>query len=190
MKIIRFLDSRCLKALEPSNPEILESLRENHLVESARKKTGLGAVIVCCVLLWAIAGSMPYGCGRKAMPEPPRGEKPPAVNDLSYRLVNNTIELTWTVPAAAAGKDKTPISGFLIYEFKQPMMASECPNCPKYFEKIGDVPLQGSPGAEDGLRTMVFVQPIEAGYRHIYKVATVNEAGMFSRDSNEIELSY
>jgi hypothetical protein len=37
---------------------------------------------------------------------------------------------------------------------------------------------------------VVFAQPIDMGYRYIYKVAAVAANGTFSRDSNEIEFVY
>jgi hypothetical protein len=164
-------------------------LRDHHLVESARKKTGLAAVLACSVLLWASAVLMFYGCGRKDLPEPPRGKRPPAVNDLSYKVSNNTVELTWTIPATAAAAE-SPVTGFFIYEFKQTRMESECPNCPKFFNKIGEVPVRSSVSVEDELPSVAFVQPIDVGYRYIYKVVSVNDDEIFSRDSNEVELVY
>jgi hypothetical protein len=164
-------------------------LRNIHLVEIAREKTDLAAVIVCTGLLWTLAAFMLFGCGRKDLPEPPRGQRPPAVNDLSYRVIRNTIELAWTIPTTAETAE-SPVSGFLIYEFKQSRLAAECPNCPKFFRKIGEVPLRSSGDVEGELPTVVFAQPIDAGYRYIYKVVSVNDDELFSSDSNEVELVY
>jgi len=159
------------------------------LFEKREKRTGILTAIAFAILFWALPTLMICGCGRKAPPEPPRGKRPPAVNDLSYRIINNTIQLSWTIPETA-DKDMSPITGFLIYQFKQPRSESECPNCPKRFIEVGDVPVRSAGTAQGERRAVVFELGIEAGNTYAYKIIAYNDNGDFSRDSNAVEFVY
>ena len=141
------------------------------------------------VVLWLAAVVMVWGCGKKGPPEPPSGDRPPEVNDLAYSIAENTIKLSWTVPQTTE-KAKTPVEGFIVYQYKQPGHERECPNCPVIFKKIGDVPVRGDSRDQPGPRPLVFVQSIERGYRYIYKVKAYNDEGIASRDSNLIEFAF
>lgn len=141
------------------------------------------------LLIWLAAAGMVGGCGMKAPPEPPRGDKPPAVDDLSYSVSDNTVTLGWTLPQAAANA-KTAVTGFLIYQSRQPAYERECPNCPVIFEKIGEVPVRQGSRSQAGAQPITFVQNIQSGYRYIYKVKAYDKAGAASRDSNFVQFIF
>jgi hypothetical protein len=141
---------------------------------------GALAVAVCLT-----AGGIIWGCGKKGPPQPPRGDSPPRVSDLDYHIEGNTVRLSWTLPQTTA-KAKTPVTGFLIYQYKQSAHERECTNCPVIFEKVGDVPVRDN----DRTQPIVFVQTIEPGYRYIFKVTAYNRAEMASKDSNHVEFLY
>ena len=123
------------------------------------------------------------GCGKKAPPEPPSGNRPPQVMDLAYSITENTIKLSWTIPQTTA-KAKNEVSGFLIYKYQQPAIERECPNCPIIYQRIGDAPAQAS------LQPMIFTDTIEQGYRYIYMVKAYDDRGIGSRESNLIEFMF
>jgi len=141
------------------------------------------------VMLWLTAAVMVWGCGKKGPPEPPSGDKPPAVHDLSYSISENTIKLSWTVPPTTE-KAKTPVAGFLIYQYQQSAHERECPNCPVIFKEIGNVLVRGGGRGQPEARPLVFVQTIEPGYRYIYKVKAYNDGGIAGRDSNSVEFLF
>ena len=137
---------------------------------------------------WMASTFILYGCGKKALPEPPSGNRPPKVTDLGYSISANTIKLSWTIPKTS-DKAKSPVSGFFIYRSKQSLVEDDCPNCPIYFLKIEDVPVRGGvSGRPDP--SVVFAQDIEPGYRYIYKVKAYDDSGVVGRDSNLIDFMY
>ena len=128
------------------------------------------------------------GCGNKAMPEPPSGNRPPKVVDLGYSINENAIKLRWTIPKTS-DKAKSPVTGFLIYRSKQSSVKADCPNCPVYFLKIGDVLVRGGVSGRPEA-SVVFAQAIEPGYRYIYKVRAYDDDGVTGKDSNLIDFTY
>ena len=154
------------------------------LPKIAAVAVGALAVAVCLT-----AGGIIWGCGKKGPPQPPRGDSPPRVSDLDYSIEGNTVRLSWTLPQTTA-KAKTPVTGFLIYQYKQSAHERECTNCPVIFEKVGDVPVRDNERKQPGTQPIVFVQTIEPGYRYIFKVTAYSRAGTASKDSNHVEFLY
>jgi hypothetical protein len=150
---------------------------------------------VCILVLLTLASAtwmasvfMLSGCGNKAMPEPPSGNRPPKVIDLGYSISENTIKLSWTIPKTS-DKAKSPVTGFLIYRSKQSSVKADCPNCPIYFLKAGDVLVRGGVSGRPE-SSVVFTQAIESGYRYIYKVKAYDADGVAGKDSNLIDFTY
>jgi len=137
---------------------------------------------------WMASVFMLSGCGKKAPPVPPSGNKPPKVIDLGYSISENTIKLSWTIPKTS-DKAKSPVTGFLIYRSKQSSAEADCSNCPIYFLKIGDVLVRGGV-SEKPAPSVAFAQTIEPGYRYIYKVKAYDDDGGAGKDSNLIDFTY
>jgi hypothetical protein len=146
------------------------------------------ALLILFSATWMASTFILFGCGNKAMPEPPSGNRPPKVIDLGYSISENTIKLSWTIPKTS-DKAKSPVSGFLIYRSKQSSVRADCPNCPIYFLKIGDVLVRGGVSGRPET-SVVFAQAIEPGYRYIYKVRAYDDDGAAGKDSNLIEFMY
>jgi len=154
------------------------------------------AIVNICILTmltlvpatWMTSTFMLSGCGKKASPKPPSGNRPPKVTDLGYSISANTIKLSWTIPKTS-DKAKSPATGFLIYRSKQSSAEDDCPNCPIYFLKVEDVPVRGGVSGKPE-PSVVFAQTIEPGYRYIYKVKAYDDDGVVGRDSNVIDFSY
>ena len=146
------------------------------------------AMLTLVSVTWMASTCMLSGCGKKASPKPPSGNRPPQVTDLGYSISENTIKLSWTIPKTN-DKAKSPATGFLIYRSKQSSAEDDCPNCPIYFLKIEDVPVRGGVSGKPE-PSVVFAQDIEPGYRYIYKVKAYDDDGVVGRDSNVIDFSY
>jgi hypothetical protein len=146
------------------------------------------AMLTLICATWMASVFMLSGCGNKALPEPPSGNRPPKVIDLGYSISENTIKLSWTVPKTS-NKAKSPVTGFLIYRSKQSSVKADCPNCPIYFLKIGDVLVRGGISGRPE-SSVVFAQAIEPGYRYIYKVKAYDDDGVAGKDSNLIDFTY
>ena len=150
-----------------------------------------GRILVLLTLVpaaWMASVFMLSGCGNKALPEPPSGNRPPKVIDLGYSISENTIKLSWTVPKTS-DKAQSPVTGFLIYRSKQSSVKADCPNCPIYFLKIEDVLVRGDVSGKPE-SSVVFIQAIEPGYRYIYKVTAYDGDGIVGKDSNLIDFTY
>ena len=138
--------------------------------------------------IWMTSVFMLSGCGKKALPNPPSGNKPPKVIDMVYSISETTIKLSWTIPKAS-DKAKSPVTGFYIFRSKQSSIEADCPNCPVQFLKIGDILVRGSVSGKPE-RSVVFSQTIEPGYRYIYKVTAYNDDGVAGQDSNLIDFTF
>jgi Fibronectin type III domain len=137
---------------------------------------------------WLISAFLVLGCGKKAMPEPPMGNRPPKVIDLGYNISENIIKLSWTIPKTS-DKAKSQATGFFIYRSKQSSAEADCPNCPIHFLKIGDVLVRGGVSGSPE-PSVVFAQTLEPGYRYIFKVKAYDDDGVTGKDSNSIEFTY
>lgn len=146
------------------------------------------ALLTLVSATWMTSAFMLSGCGNKALPEPPSGNRPPRVVDLGYSIDENTIKLSWTVPKTS-DTAKSPVTGFLIYRSKQSSVDADCANCPIYFLKIGDALVRGGV-SENPEPSVVFTQTIETGYRYIYKVKAYDDDGVAGKDSNLIDFTY
>ncbi|MCP4624854.1 MAG: hypothetical protein GY850_15215 [bacterium] len=157
------------------------------MINHFHSKVRHARALTLAAVLWLAATMMIGGCGKKGPPEPPSGNKPPRVMDLAYSITKNTIKLSWTMPQTTA-RAKTPVTGFLIYQYQQPVIERECANCPVIFKQIGDVPAHGAGQASS--QPLIFTQTIEPGYRYIFKVKAYEDRGIGSRDSNSVEFMF
>ncbi|RZB35250.1 MAG: hypothetical protein SRB1_01018 [Desulfobacteraceae bacterium Eth-SRB1] len=129
------------------------------------------------------------GCGRKALPVPPRHEPPPTVNDLSSSIEGDMLRLSWTVPEANK-KIMSNLSGFVVYRSKKMVSGSECKKCPLLFKRIADVPVDVINQKDSKKKNMTYNETLGKGYRYIYKVAVYTNTGASGKDSNYIEFDH
>ena len=140
-----------------------------------------GLLVAMVVIMW--------GCGKKGPPEPPTGSRPPRVRDLSYGLSKNSLKLSWTIPQPDE-KAQLPITGFFIYRSEQRVNEEDCPNCPKIFKIIGDVPVRETEPGQTGQLPLTFTETIRPGYRYTYKVHGYSADGIRSQNSNFVEFTH
>jgi len=124
------------------------------------------------------------GCGKKAPPIPPRQKPVPAVSDLKHSIDGDMLTLTWTIPK---GKEKTAPDGFIVYRYKRPISDSPCKNCPKLFQRVSEIPIDG-PGYEN--KNIEYREEIEKGFVYTYKVVLYTKSGVSSADSNYVDFSF
>ena len=129
------------------------------------------------------------GCGKKAPPRAP-GQMPlPVVKDLKITIGRDLLWLTWTIPVA---KDKIDMefTGFSVYRSKTAITKSDCKNCPIQFKRVDQIPVEVKPINEPYRSTMSYEEPLEKGFRYIYKVIGHGDNGRVSGDSNLVDLKY
>ena len=127
------------------------------------------------------------GCGKKAPPKPPRQEEPPVVNDLSYSLDGDRLNLTWTIPEVK-GNVKSGLGGFYVFRSKKSVSESDCKNCLKIFKRVADISLEVM--GNSGKDSMKYAEVLEKAYRYIYKVVVYTTNGVMGEDSNVVDFTY
>ncbi len=130
------------------------------------------------------------GCGRKAPPVTSRPAPPPAVNDLSRQMQEDTLKLNWTIPKHK-GKIHPDLEGFFVYRSQKPLSESECPDCPLKFKLVADIGKKAvTSSAKLTKGRMAYSETLAKGYRYIYKVVAYNDSGSRFGDSNLVEFNY
>ncbi|MFO8240449.1 MAG: hypothetical protein R6T90_05575 [Dissulfuribacterales bacterium] len=137
-------------------------------------------IFTFCILL--------ASCGRKAPPVPPGTLRPEAINDLSYTIIPDGIELKWGVPVR--NRDDSPlvrIKGFRLLKAEIPH-EEYCEDCPPPFGQIIEVPFDAEPKKA---RKMVYEdRTVRSGMHYIYKVRTVKGWLNVSDTSNQVSLAW
>ena len=137
------------------------------------------------VLVSALLAGMLFGCGRKLPPSPPAKYMPPVAADLSFRLEENRVTLSWTVPPLQ-DKDQPAPAGFHIMRARQMASEAGCSDCKLEFRQIGDVTSRGKkPGSP-----LHFSETLLPGYKYVYKVIAYDAKGYEGKDSKPIEVTF
>ena len=137
-------------------------------------------ILACIILL--------VGCGRKGMPVPPGTIRPTAVKDLSYRIMPNGVELSWTVPIR--NRDGSPvesIKGFDLFKAEGPVDET-CEGCPPQFGHPIEVPFEARP--EEARKMYYEDRTLSPGTRYIYEVRTVKGWLNISDPSNRVSFAW
>ncbi len=142
--------------------------------------------IIVRILIIVVFSIFLSGCGKKAPPKPPRQEKLPVVDDLSYSLDGNNLKLTWTIPEVKR-KVKSGLGGFYVFRSKKSVLEPDCKNCPKIFKRAADIfPEDMGNSGKDSIKYAV---ALEKGYRYIYKVVIYTNNGVTGKDSNIVDFT-
>lgn len=142
----------------------------------SRKRHHPTTLLLICSLLALIPALA--GCGKKGPPVAPRTIPLPVVADLSQAVKDGVVTLTWSAPAAGG------VAGFHLLRAKIPIAEADCEDCPYVFERIADIPLE-SPSA-----ALTFSEPLETGYRYLFKINVYTTAETVGEDSNTVDFVY
>lgn len=129
-----------------------------------------------------------FTCGRKAPPVPPRSTPPPVIKDLAYSVLEDNIELQWTVPALESRQD-SPFAGCTVHRAVRKPEEAKCKTCPIRFERIADlpVPLISKKGQASRMTHSDILAP---GFNHVYKVICYTVNDRLSEDSNFVMIDF
>jgi hypothetical protein len=158
-------------------------------MQVAQRQIGIPAAIVLAGLMVLAGAVVLWSCGKKGSPKPPTRSYPPGVDDLTYRISENTLELSWRNPTPNE-EARLPVTGFLVYRSQQSSLEAPCPNCPIRYQIIGDVPVRGAGSGQIGAPAIIFTETLETGYRYIYKVHGYSKGGIRSKASNLVEFTF
>ncbi len=123
-----------------------------------------------------------FGCGRKLPPLPPA---PPPVTDLSHRVEENRVTLSWTVPAPGA-RGRLPVAGFTVERARLPAAQAGCTDCPLAFQPVGEVDAAGrAPGSR-----VRFSEILTSGFRHIYRVRSFDPNRAAGEPSSHVAFTF
>jgi len=137
------------------------------------------------ILVFVLLAGMLCGCGRKLPPSPPAQSMPPVVTDLSFRLDENRVTLSWTVPPLQDQEQPSP-AGFRIFRARQMSSEAGCSSCKLDFRQTGDVTSRGkTPGSP-----LDFSETLLPGYQYVYKVVAYDAKGFDGKDSKSIDVAF
>jgi len=152
--------------------------------------TSINKGLILKLSILAAFGFYLSGCGVKGPPVAPRPAPPPAVNDLSRQMQEDTLKLSWTIPKHK-GKIHPDLEGFFVYRSKKPLSESECPDCPLKFKLVDDI---GKKAVKNSAKLtkgrMTYSETLVKGYRYIYKVVAYDYSGSRFGDSNLVTINY
>ncbi|MCP4690917.1 MAG: hypothetical protein GY859_22890 [Desulfobacterales bacterium] len=148
-------------------------------------KNRAAAWIAFPLLIWTIFA----GCGVKALPSTPRLVPPPAVADLRASLDGNALRLTWTAPSGPEWEKSRP-AGFRVYKGAVALDGDDCPNCPKTFQRVADIPLSEGESDSGGAFRFTYIETLEPGFQYSYKVMAFSRGAAIGEGSNVAEVVY
>ena len=157
-------------------------ISSRYFISHARWSGLIFFVLVGLSFLW-------FGCGKKGPPRPPLRPLPLAVNDLSYAVDNQAVELSWTVAVIEDTSASSPV-GYKIFRSKISAEESDCEKCPIRFAESADVPIEAKLIETSKPIRMRYTEVLEPGYRYIYKVISYDADGERSEDSNIIKFDH
>ena len=125
------------------------------------------------------------GCGKKALPVAPKQGTPPPVSDLSHRIEEGKVLLTWTAPEEVlAGKYG---QGKLVVMRSKTDVDDICQGCPQIFQRMTRKrPIGKTLEASE----MTYAEDLEKGFRYTYKVVLEMDSGRTSDDSNVVTFEF
>ena len=154
----------------------------NSVFRKIRAVSSMGLISLLITLALLVSG-----CGKKGPPVPPRHEIPPPVTNLSWKINNQTLTLSWSVPQADSA---IRLAGFKIYRSQKRLSSSDCPDCPGVFKLVADILTENPIRQDQDSGKKTYTEDLEVGSRYEYKVIGYTENGISSPDSNIVGFDY
>jgi hypothetical protein len=105
------------------------------------------------------------------------------VTDLAGRLKLSKMRLTWTHP-----NENAKATGYTILRSQSVLSKSDCPDCPKLFQKVAAVPIGRS--LRKQRHPLEFYQDLATGFKYTYKVRPYESSGGQGPDSNMVVIAH
>lgn len=118
------------------------------------------------------------GCGVKAMPVAPGQTLPAPVRDLTGKITGDQATLSWTIPAKEKKNAWIP-AAVVVYRSRVALKDGDCDHCPLKFDPIAKLSIPGGVAPK-----MQYVDMLETGFRHTYKVVLIGADEERGEDSN------
>lgn len=134
---------------------------------------------------WAVAvivALSALGCGKKTLPVPPMPFNPPPVQHLSHVVSDGAVTLSFIFPETGNQKE-FPVDGFLIDRAAIVRTETVCDTCPVRFRRVAEI-------RKGEGETYSFREPIETGYRYIYKVTPFSDQGKKGSSPATLQFDY
>ena len=126
-------------------------------------------------------------CGRKGPPAPRAVVIPPPIEDLSAKVFEDTIQLTWSSPR----RDGAPLEGirsFRVYRHRAHRSTSPCPECPLSFEELREIKVSNPAPARIDHGRIVYPVRFDPEFEYAFKVLVVHKSGGVSEDSGVVHV--
>lgn len=134
------------------------------------------------------------GCGKKRPPVAPESTTPTAITDLKAMVGEEAVMLCWTIPDRNTNGSKlADLRGFKIFRSEATFDSPGCPDCPKRFRELADIDYKGKLPENVSIRNnaVEFIdRELSNRTTYTYKVLSYNSGGVFSEDSNLVEVSW
>jgi len=150
-----------------------------------RRKSGK-LIGLKCILLLGIMACVFAGCGKKGLPVAPRALPLPVVIDLTAVVKNDAVTLTWSTPRSGE-EAAVQVAGFFVGRSKVLLADADCQDCPVFFERVADISLEFAGKEKSEKFELTHTDPVEKGYRYIYKVRAYTPVEVTGPDSNLVE---
>jgi hypothetical protein len=129
-------------------------------------------VMASVFILWSVL-ILPWGCGLKTPPVPPKQPPLPTIHDLAATLEHGNVWLQWKQTPHAGH-----VAGYHVYRAANDLSKTPCPGCPMMFQKIATFDNEGQP------ERFSYTDNVSAGFRYTYKVTPYYSTGAIGPDSN------
>lgn len=156
-----------------------------HFFSSRQQSTGRRSCLM--LLLFTLVLGL-TACGIKKDPVPIAEPKAVAITDLAHSIEDEKATLTWTLPEGEPFRSH--VSGFVIYKSKEDAKKERCKGCPILFSPVADMPVNINRQGSASATVFTFSEPVEKGFRYIYKVTVYLKSGTASNDSNLVEFTF
>ncbi len=138
------------------------------------------------ILQICLAGFVLYGlvgCGMKTDPVPPGAVIPATIDDLTYRLDEKGVTLSWTYPSLSVqGTAIDNIRQFKIFKAEK-KEADFCPECPLAYDVVFEL---NASRLKPGKRIKFSDPDLKGNYHYFYMVQSHSGWNIYSNDSNQV----